>query len=149
MMINSSTRPFLRHKWYELLNYVLKTVWCHLSNMSLLKILVQENHSANLCKHWMSNIILLFAGYVMLKKSVRQSKKAISCVQSLQSAVVIKKRIKRSKNPSTIGLYTIIRLCNIQYKMIVFVSPLIVTPKNNLCQNFHFKYLYDNCTIPW
>ena len=62
VMINSSTRLLLKHQWHQLLKDLLTTVQQKQTNMIPLKHLVQENHSINFKKHWMSNIIVLFVG---------------------------------------------------------------------------------------
>ena len=49
--------------------------------------------------------------------------------QKFQSAVVIQKIIKRSKNPFKVGFYTILRLYHTQLKLIVFTYLLMETPK--------------------
>ena len=77
----------------------------------------------------MSNIILLSAGLFLPNQSTRQSEEAILCGQLFPSAVVIQKLTNRSKKTFTNVLYITLKLYNIQYKMIVFTSPLTITKK--------------------
>ena len=56
-----------------------------------LKKLVQDNNSVNFHRHWISNIRMIFVGWVNIRQSARISKQATCCGQKLQSAVVIQK----------------------------------------------------------
>ena len=61
----------------------------------------KENHKEikNSQRRWMSNIRLLFVGLVHLRKIVRKPKKAIYCVQTLQSDAVIENKQKGQRTP--------------------------------------------------
>ena len=92
--INISKRQLWKQKWSQHLKDVPTTVQWHITHVCLLKNSVQENHSVNLQRYWMSNISLLFRGLVQLRESVRQLKNSMLCSHTLKSAVVIKKNQK-------------------------------------------------------
>ena len=62
-----------------------------LNQYEFTKNLGQENHSVNFQRHCMSNIILLFVGYVHLIQSVSPEEQEICCGQTLQRAHFINK----------------------------------------------------------
>ena len=62
---------------------------------------------------------------------IRQPEQSKCCGKTLQITMVIKKGIKIPDKPFTVLFYIILRLCNLQWKMIFFVYLLMTTMKNN------------------
>ena len=148
MSIKSSTRQLLKLHWYQHLQDVPITVQWHLTHLYIIKNIVQENHSDNLQIHLVSNIRMMFVGFVQRRQIIRQPKKAMCCGQTSQSAIVILKT-KSSERPFTIVIYIIPRLWNIQLKIFVFKYILMATLKNNSYQIFYWKFLYEKFIIEW
>ena len=73
----------------------------------------------------------MFVGQVQLRKIESQPEQEMHCGQTLQSALVTKKLNKKSENTLRNEFYIILRLCNIQLKIIVFEYLLMETKKIN------------------
>ena len=76
--------------------------------------------------HWNSNLILISAGFVPLNQSTKESDPALYCGPVYQRGGDIQKSINRSKKLFTIRFQNSLRLCCIQYQIIVSNYPLNV-----------------------
>ena len=97
LMINISTRLLLNQKGYQHLKDSMKTVLWHVTNISLRKSLMIENHSVNFQTHWMSNIRMLFVCYVQLRQSARPPGQAIFTVKRCKVPWPLKNKPKVQK----------------------------------------------------
>ena len=80
---------------------------------------LRGNFSISLQRYWTSNQIQLYAGYVLLNQSARQSEQAVCCVPIYQNDASIPKSTNVLKTIFTNRLYNILRFCNLQYLMIL------------------------------
>ena len=112
VIINSSTRKWLKQKHYQHLKDVPTTFWWHITHICLLKITVQENHSVNLQRNWMSSIRPLFRGLVKLRKIVRQQKRQCVVLTHWKALWSYKNKPKVKRVPLTLD-YTSSSGCEI------------------------------------
>ena len=148
MSINSITRQLLKHHLYQHLKYVPTTVRWNPTNLSLLKILLQENHSVNLKRHLMSNIRLLLGGSVHLRTITRQKRQCVA-VKHYKALWSYKNKPKYQRGPlpldSTSPLGCVISNCKL-LSLCLYWRKL---RKKHQCQICYYKFLYKNFIISW
>ena len=110
---------------------------------------LRGNFSISLQRYWTSNQIQLYAGYVLLNQSARQSEQAVCCVPIYQNDASIPKSTNVLKKLFTNGLYTIFRLCSLQQIMIISNDLYMDKQEHSQFQIFNCEYQSENYIIVW